>query len=403
MYLGTAATSISFVLVFVAAARAGLAGLFGGPLGSLVYLISALVLLRALGAILWGFLRIEERTKLFNGAAVGTKAATIAAICALIPLLGRTAGTYLTGVIAVETVLVVTLTVPLFSRGLLNPECFDRALFRAGVFYGMPLAVYEFAFAVLGSADRFLVTYYLGPGALGFYSVAYGLAQHANELLVTPLILAILPIYMRIWTSSGAEKTQEFLSISLELFLAAAAGNLADAVAAARPAVLILASSKYAGAERMIPVLLAGLLIYATYVFLAAGLLIHKRTLQMAVLLVIAAAANIALNCLLLPRMGLMGSAVATLLSYALCIVLLGRASSRLLPLRIRPAAVLKFLAAAAVAAFAGARFDFGSVAADLAAKSGIAAALYCAALFVLDGRVRRAARWAYCECRNRL
>ena len=295
MYLGTLATSAGIALVFLAAVGLGLYTLISGPLAKLAYLIPALVLLRALGSILWGFLRIEERTKAFNATTVGTRAATVAVVCALLLSVGKTAQTYFTGVVLVEAVLVSGLTLWLLRREQLDPACFDVALFRAGVVYGMPLVVYEFAFAILGSADRFLVRYFLGADALGFYSVAYGLAQHANDLLVTPLVLAIFPIYMRIWTASGADKTIEFLTVALDLFLMTAAGVLAITLASAHPVVVLLASSKYAGVDRLIPVLLAGLLIYATYIFVAAGLLIHKRTLEMAGLLVLAAVFNLSL------------------------------------------------------------------------------------------------------------
>jgi O-antigen/teichoic acid export membrane protein len=170
---------------------------------------------------------------------------------------------------------------------------------------------------------------------------------------------------------------------------------LAVAAAVARPLVILLASSKYAGAERLIPILLAGLLIYALYVFLAAGLLIHKRTNQMAGILVLAAVFNIALNCLLLPYMGLTGSALATLLSYAGCILLLGRASNRLLPLRLKPIALAKYLVAAVVAWLAGSRLELGSLISDLLGRAALTAAVYGIGLYALDRRVRSGVRWA--------
>lgn len=403
MYLGAFATSIGVAMVFLAAVGLGPNTLISAPLAKLVYLIAALGLLRSLGATLWGFLRIEERTRVFNVAMVTTKAASVAVVCALLPFAGRTARTYFTGIILVEAVLAAALTLSLLRRKLLDPACFDVVLFRAGIVFGMPLVVYEFAFAVLGSADRFLVRYFLGPDALGFYSVAYGLAQHANDLLLAPLILALFPIYMRIWTSSGAEKTIEFLTVTLDLFLMTAAGVFAVTLASARPLVVLLASSKYAGADRLIPVLLAGLLIYATYVFVAAGLLIHKRTLEMAGLLVLSAVINIGLNCLLLPYMGLNGSALATLLSYALCILLLASASNRLLPLRIKLSFLARYATAAALAALAGSVVELGSPILDLLSRSVLTVSVYGAVLYGLDSRVRRAARWTLMECRTRL
>jgi O-antigen/teichoic acid export membrane protein len=330
---------------------------------------------------------------------VGTRGATIALVCALMPLAGRTAYTYLAGVILVETVLVVGLTLALIRRNLLGPACFDRAFFRAGVIYGLPLVVYELAFAILASADRFLVRHYLGADALGLYSVANTLAQNANELLVMPLGLAILPIYMRIWNTEGAERTTAFLTTTLDLFLLAAAGLFAIVAAAAHPLVVLLASAKYAGVERLIPMLLGGLLIYATYIFVAAGLLIHKKTLQMAGYLLVAVAVNIALNCLLLPYWGLTGSAVATLLSYALCILLLACASRRLMPLHLTFRSLSVYAGTALLAWFAGSRIAMNSPFPDLLARCTVTLCIYFAGLYLLDQRVRgssrQVAQWA--------
>jgi O-antigen/teichoic acid export membrane protein len=395
MFLGVLGASAATILLFLAAVRLGAGPFLSGPLTKLAYFIAALILLRALSSILWGFLRIEERTKAFSATTVGTRAATVAVICGLLPWAGRTAQTYFSGVIAAEAMLVTGLTLWLLSRGLVTPACFNLSLFRSGMVFGMPLVVYEFAFTILVTADRFLVRHFLGADALGIYSVAYGLAQQTNDLLVSPLGMAILPIYMRLWNSDGAEKTAAFLTMSLDLFLAAATGMLAIATAAARPLVVLLASSKYAGAANLIPLLLAALLIYATYIFVAAGLLIYKRTIQMAGILVAATLLNIALNCLLLPYMGLPGSAVATLISYSFCILLLGFAARRVLPLKLKLGALARYLLAALTAWLAGSRLELGSPIVDVLARSVLTMTVYTAALYALDRRARSATRWA--------
>ena len=395
LFFGMLGTSCSIVLIFHLIVSLLPKADLRGPLANLIYLILGLVLLRALGSILWGFLRIEERTKTFNLLTVATKATTIGIVCALLPWMGHSARTYFTGTFAVETVLVLGITSWLLLRGVLVPSHFQFSLFRAAVAYGTPLVLYEFAFAVLGSADRFLVRHYVGADALGFYSVAYGLANNVNELLVTPLGLALIPIYMRIWASDGAPKTSAFLSTAFNIFIMAAAGILAAIAATGHSIVVILASSKYAGADRLIPVILAGLLIYGANVFVAAGLLIHKRTLQMSGLLVISAALNIGLNCLLLPRMGLMGGAIATALSYLACITSLAWASNRLLPLHTDLQTCLKYVGAGALAWLAASQFSLSVPVLDLLVRSAVVFAVYFCALYALDQRVRESVRWA--------
>ena len=148
--------------------------------------------------------------------------------------------------------------------------------------------------------------------------------------MTVPLGLAILPIYMRLWTSEGREKTTEFLHISLDFYLMAAACIYMLVTLGSHDALLLLASPKYLGADKLIPYLVGGLLIYTTHVFLCAGLLIQKKTGTMALALICSTILNVVLNCVLLPRMGLHGAAVALLLTHIVSILLLWLASSRI-------------------------------------------------------------------------
>lgn len=392
MFFGALGSASVVALLFLAVAGWFKAGGRLGSVSGVLHFVALLVVLRSLGSILYAFLRIEERTKTFNVAAVASKAATLAVVCALLPWMGRLAGTYFVGATLVEVMLAAALIAPLVRRRLLAPSSFDFSLWQAGVAFGLPLVIYEWAFTLLGSADRFLVQHYLGAQALGLYSVAYGLAQSVNDLLVTPLGLALMPIYMRLWSTEGPQKTAEFLSLTFDAFLLVAAGILATAAACSHDAVIVLASAKYAGAEQLIAVLLSGLLIYTMHIFLAAGLLIHKRSLLMAGILAAAALLNIATNCVLLPRMGLLGGAVAVLLSYAACIFGLWRASNRLLALRVHfrflggyaVAGLLAWLAAGAIALRPGLM--------GLAVRAAVASAAYVSVLLLVDGHVRAGA-----------
>ncbi len=394
LFFGMLTTSGTVGLLFLLATGAIVNAAFLGPLQNLIYPILALALLRAMGSILWGFLRIEERSKAFNILSVTTKATTIAAVCALLPWVGPYARVYFLGALGVEVILVLGLTIWLVRRGVLVPRCFNLGFFRVALAFGTPLVLYEFAFGVLGSADRFLVRHFVGANALGIYSVAYGLANNVNEVLVAPLNLALLPMYMRIWTSDGAQKTAAFLTVALDLFVLAAAGILAVVAATAQSFVVLLASSKYAGAERLIPVILCGLLIFAANVFAGAGLLIQKRTLKMAGLLVLCAVLNILLNCLLLPIMGLMGGAIATLVSYLVCILSLAWSSNRLLPIHVDVASCGKYVLAALMAWATGSLVKVEPAIVNFLAKSILVLIVYVCALYALDQRVRTATSW---------
>jgi O-antigen/teichoic acid export membrane protein len=389
MFLGGILTSVIVAILFRAVSETFVRSRIDAPLAGLFGFVSLLVVLRAMQSMLWSFLRIEERTKAYNVSIVAMKVATIVTVCLFLPWCGRSARTYFLGATAAELAIVAGLSWLVFPRGILNPSQFQPALFRAGLAFGGPLILYELSSIVLDVGDRVLVRHYLGAGPLGLYSVAYGLSAQVNELLIVPLNLAIFPIYMRLWTLEGREATVRFLSVSLDLFLLVAAAIGALAAVTARDGLILLASAKYAGAERLIPLIVVGLLIYTAHIFLCAGLLIHRKTGTMAGVLLCSAAVNITLNCVLLPRLGLVGAAIATVVSYAFCVLLLASVSFRFLPLNIRFRALSKYLFVAAVIAVLVSRIELTPRILNVAVRSALTLGLYGSLICCLDTRVR--------------
>src|SRR5262249_8967819 len=84
-----------------------------------------------------------------------------------------------------------------------------------------------------------------------------------------------------------------------------------------------------------------------------AGLFIHRKTRRIMAIVVCCAALNIGLNLGLVPRMGIVGSAIATLVSYSVTAIALGTAGRRLLRVPIPWSTILRAAAGAAVVYFA--------------------------------------------------
>lgn len=389
MFLSMAAPALAVTLLFAGFITVAPRSLVDSRLGAVLLLAAGLIFLRSSQSILWSFLRVEERTKAYNIFNLILRGATIATVCLLLPFLGTSITTYFTGTLAVEAVVVGIVLFPLVRRGLVRLGGIDPVMVRASFAFGLPLVLQEIAGIVLDSGDRAVIRHFLGDTPLGLYSVAYGLSSYVNTLIMAPLGLAILPMYMRIWKAHGRERTIEFLSQGLNGFLMAAVLINVLAAVAARDAVNLLASSRYAGADRLIPMLVAGLLIYTAQVFLNAGLLIHKQTGKMAAILAWSALLNLGLNWVLIPRMGLPAAALATLLSYIVSTVLTARPSFQLLPLRIPARALFVYGAAGALAWALTLSLETGSSFWNLAAKCLVAIVTYFVVLYALDSRVR--------------
>jgi glycosyltransferase involved in cell wall biosynthesis len=289
-------------------------------------------------------------------------------------------------------------TFPLIRRGLLKIRAIRPKLLKASIAFGLPLVLQELFGIVLDSGDRVVVRHYLGADALGFYSVAYGMSTYVSNFLIAPLGLAITPIYIRLWNEQGPAKTSEFLSSTFDLFLMIAAAVMAVVWVSSHDILLVLASPKYQGADRLMPAIIAGLLIYTAQIFTNAGLIIHKRTALLAGAIAISAALNIGLNILLVPRMGLRGAALVTFWSYGFCSLLIGVLSSRFLSLKVHLFRAIRYLVAATAAVLLAAGSEMRNPAANAVARTAAALVAYIAILFIVDPRVRT---WAKMLCRR--
>lgn len=363
----------------------------------------ALVLLRTLQSLLQSLLRNEGRSRLHSAFEVTTKLLTLAALVVLMTGGRRSALATLVALSLSESVVVLIQLTMLVRRDLLVPRAVDWRLIRSSIAFGAPLIAYELSSLVLDSGDRFFVLHYLGSSSLGFYSAAYNISAYLQDTVMTPLNLAIFPIYMRLWNTSGREATQTFLSTSLSWFIVAAIPISLLSMLCSQDLIALLASSRFSEAHRLLPILVPGLMLYATHIFLNVGLVLEKRTVLMAVLVFASAVVNLALNMLLLPRIGLTGAAWATALSYLLLILALAAVNQRILPVRPDLSLISRALAAALLAFLPPTLIHTPYPALALALRAPLFVALFATLLFRFSARFRQHVRIAAVRARMSL
>src|SRR6202012_5513460 len=220
------------------------------------------------------------------------------------------------GVVIVEGIVLMQYWPILARRDLISLRAFDFSFLRTAIAFSMPLMAAQNSWVVLGSRGRFFIQHYMGLQALGFYAAAYGIAIYLQDVMMAPLQLALFPICMKVWNNDGKEATQNFLSRSLDQFLLAAVAVVCVAIVTSRDVIVLLASRKFQEAHTLLPFLVIGLVLSAITVYFRPGLLIHKRASKIAAATFYACALNIVLNMILLPRIGLLGAAIATMISY---------------------------------------------------------------------------------------
>lgn len=389
LFYGTALFAAVLSLLFAGSVFFGTGRFLGITATGTLLLACALIMIRSLRSMQMNLMQMENKTRLFNGMDILQKAAGIALICLLLFFWKKTVFAFFLGLVAVEGVILLQYLPVLGRRGLLSPAMFDSAFLRGALRFSFPLMVAEISWVVLDSGDRFFIQHYLGAQPLGFYAAAYGIAIYLQDVLMAPLQLALFPICMKVWNSEGKKATQEFLGRSLDQFLLAAVAVVCVAIATSHDVIVLLASKKFQQAHTLLPFLVVGLVLSAVTIYFRPGLLIHKRASKIASATFYACILNIALNVALLPRIGLVGAAIATMVSYAGIVVFLAFQSLRVLPFKLELAASFRYCAVGAAASWLAAQLPIETPWIAALAKGTLILVLYAGILCVIDARVR--------------
>jgi len=178
--------------------------------------------------------------------------------------------------------------------------------------FALPLAVSGLVMFVGRNSDRYLIKEMLGLDEVGMYGVAGRLAALASVFLAA-FQSALLPL---ITTFSSEPRTPRDLARILRYFLACALPAIVVLAAYSREIMWLVAGEGYAAAHALVPLLAAGTLLSGMYVF-APGLWLARRTGWMLAINLATAVLAIGLNVAFIPRWGILGAAVATLVAGA--------------------------------------------------------------------------------------
>ena len=204
-----------------------------------------------------------------------------------------------------------------YWRGAGKPAAW-RTTARALMVYGLPLtATFSMQF-IIDSSDRLLLGALRSQAEVGPYAAAYDLSWQALTVLMMVVNLAAFPLAVRALEQHGWEAAKLQLRHHAVLLVALALPATVGMALLARNIGLVFFGAAFReDAARLMPVLAAGLCLSGLkgYYF-DAGLQLAKRTTRLVVVTLLAAVANIALNLLLIPRLGALGAAWATLGAY---------------------------------------------------------------------------------------
>lgn len=272
-------------------------------------------------------------------------------------------------------------------------DAIDFHAFRAGLIYGLPMMATELAHSVLANLDRVLLKEITGDFAtVGIYAIGYALAMHVNVFISATLSEAFTPAVTRAYETGGSHAVRALKDRVLLPMTYAVVAIVAMLVVAGQDLLVALSGPDKAASGEVFVVVGITVSIHALFGISNYGLLLKKRTMQMFVIMLVAAGLNVVMNFILIPRMGYIGAAWATAISYAALsaaqFVVCPKGLARFSDAR---TVVLSLTCAAVLVAVAYASNLFGLQGAwpRLFASGALFVLLYALPLIVLDPRLR--------------
>lgn len=212
--------------------------------------------------------------------------------------------------IIVSTLFCVYLTWRIFRE---TGVAFDVEKLRAMLGYGIYFVPAGLAALLLNWGDRYFLRMYGTLEMVGVYALAYKISMI--------IVAAITQPFKQIWHSYLFElqhrpDAREIYAQVATYFLLLLSGAGLGIAMLSREIVIVMAAPEYLAAHTIIPILVLAMVLFSSDHVFQVGLLIKGESGKLSTARWIAAGSNVGLNWLLIPPYGMMGAAVATLISF---------------------------------------------------------------------------------------
>ena len=384
-------TALSVVLITGAAASIALffsSGLLATNLLheesaiSVIRLASPLLFLEALNTIALSSFRIFGQIKRYT-VVVWLRNALEIGLIAYFVLSGHgLAGAVTSLLISRGVTLAVMLCFIISYAGFSHP---NFSGLRSYLAYGLPLVptiLFEF---ITSSSDRYVIGFLIGATAVGTYSAAYGIGS--TILVFSGYIMYVLrPTIYKKYDEGKIDECKTYLSYSWKYLLMLVIPAAFGVSILAKPLLASLTTAEFVSTGRFIvPLVATGIVFYSVEQMFGAVLLLSKRSRIFASVFGIAGGVNLGLNFVLIPRFGIIGAAITTIVAYAIVAIVIYYKSRQQLRFDLNPGFIGKSVLSSVVMTLAiwainpsGARWII------LAIIAGTA--VYFAMLFLLKG-----------------
>lgn len=192
-------------------------------------------------------------------------------------------------------------------------SCVSKSMIKELLWFSLPMIPTTICWLITDLSDRYMVTAFWGDHVNGIYSAAYKIPTIVN---------LVSGIFMQAWQfsavaqSSDEEECKGFYSNVFKGFLSVIMIGASGLILLSNFLTGLLLNAAYHDAWRYMPTLLCAVAIESIVSFLATVYMVKKKSMHSFLTAVLGSILNVILNLILIPRIGALGAAIATMVSY---------------------------------------------------------------------------------------
>lgn len=181
--------------------------------------------------------------------------------------------------------------------------------------FSLPMIPVAVLLWVISSSDQYLITHIRGLSDAAVYSVSRTLGG-LTGLCTMPIAFVVYPILCRAWEGQDTARVRSVLRMSVEAMLALAVPASVALCLQSRQLLTLVATSRYIAPGVIVLLVGMGAVFLGIFQLHMYVILLQTKPRVVAILVGAAAMCNVALNLVLIRPLGMVGAAVAALLSY---------------------------------------------------------------------------------------
>ncbi len=297
-----------------------------------VWLIVLYVVFADLQAVAAQYLRAIDRTTLFALQGIINTGLTVACNVLFLCVFEMGAEGYVLSVIVGNAITLLFLIIVAKLWHVFQPKKIEKRMMLDLLKFSIPMIPTTLCWLITDLSDRAMVTGFCGESANGIYSAAYK---------IPTVVTLVASIFLQAWQFSAVaesaddDERKRFYSGVFGGFLSVVMIGASGLILLSRGLSWLLLADSYFEAWRYMPTLLCAAAFEGVVSFLATVYLVKKKSTHSLWTSAIAAGINLFLNALLIPVIGPLGAAIATLASYLIVMIIRLIDAHRMIPFKL--------------------------------------------------------------------